>query len=92
MNRNIRTSLRQRRVQTPMASYDSLPPPLRRWLATAALPWSAPSALRIWNRAMAECACPNHAHACLCAAERRRLAKDAPKTWGQNHPLNGDRV
>jgi hypothetical protein len=49
---NLRTSLwRRARAGCPMAAYDRLPPPLRAWLATAALPWSPQSALRIWRRA-----------------------------------------
>ena len=38
--RNVRTSLRARRHTDPMRDYDALPPPLRRWLAEARLPWS----------------------------------------------------
>ncbi len=84
--RNLRTSLGRRASGDPMTRFDGLPPELRRWLATAALPWSASSALRLWRRAMAECACPDHARTCLCAAEERSLARDAPHVWGTTHP------
>ncbi|WP_239521080.1 DUF6525 family protein [Pseudooceanicola aestuarii] len=48
---NMATTLkRRRRSADPMATYDSLPPPLRRWLAGATLPWSPRSALRLWRR------------------------------------------
>ena len=34
-----------------MAEFDRLPPPLRAWLAAAALPWSPRSAARAYARA-----------------------------------------
>jgi hypothetical protein len=40
-----------------MASYDRLPRDLRLWLAEAALPWSARSVLRLWQRALKETGC-----------------------------------
>ncbi|MCJ8140934.1 DUF6525 family protein [Falsirhodobacter halotolerans] len=85
MRRNLVTSLRRRGTGS-MEGYDRLPPDVRAWLAGAALPWSARSALRIWRRAMADRPCPHHARACLCAAEARMLARDAPTVWGVNHP------
>lgn len=88
MRRNLHTSLKRRASGDPMTRYDSLPQELRGWLATAALPWSATSALRLWRRAMADCACPDHARTCLCAAEARLLAKDAPGIWGVSYPAN----
>lgn len=89
MRRNLHTSLKRRGSGDPMTRYDRLPPELRGWLATAALPWSATSALRVWRRAMADCTCPHHALTCLCAAEARLLAKDAPDIWGLSYPTNG---
>ncbi len=35
-----------------MRAHDRLPAPLRLWLKDAALPWSAESARRIWEREM----------------------------------------
>ncbi|WP_128255375.1 DUF6525 family protein [Falsirhodobacter deserti] len=86
MRRNIRTSLRRRGRGDAMARYDRLPEELRQWLAFAALPWSAQSALRIWQAAMAERPCPRHALDRLAAAEARLLARDAPRIWGGDHP------
>ncbi|MFE3837263.1 DUF6525 family protein [Pseudogemmobacter sonorensis] len=51
---NLATSLRRRNRADPMRRYDRLPPELRGWLATAALPWSPCSALRLWRRLLRE--------------------------------------
>lgn len=49
------TSLRRRvRAEDPMRAFDALPPPLRRWLAEAAMPWSPASCRRLWRRARAQ--------------------------------------
>jgi hypothetical protein len=51
--RNANTTLPcARRAANPMDAYDRLPPALRRWLAQAALPWSARSARRAWAAAL----------------------------------------
>lgn len=84
--RNLSTSLKRRSRTDPMRRYDSLPPELRGWLAQAALPWSASSALRLWQRAMAEHGCPVHALRKLDAAEQRLVARDAARVWGGRHP------
>lgn len=76
MTGNLVSSLRRSHAATPMAAFDRLPPPLRRWLANAALPWSARSALRLWQRALAETGCERRATARLDAAEARLLARD----------------
>ncbi|WP_339949675.1 DUF6525 family protein [uncultured Albimonas sp.] len=50
------TALRaRRRAGDPMAEFDRLPQPLRRWLARAVLPWSPRSAARAWSRARRAC-------------------------------------
>ena len=70
-----------------MSGYDRLPAPLRRWLACAALPWSPQSALRIWQRALADSGgSPDIAIARLNRAGAALLARDAPATWGRGHP------
>ena len=70
---NLATSLPRRRQRgCPMAAYDRLPPELRRWLAEAALPWSAASVLRVWHRA----GDPARALARLSALEAGQLARD----------------
>ncbi|CUH54054.1 DUF6525 family protein [Shimia marina] len=50
MARNLNSSLRGRRRGNPMQTYDALPPELRQWLSTAALPWSPASARGIWQK------------------------------------------
>lgn len=72
MRRNLATSLPKRWRKGGMAAYDRLPPPLRAWLAQAALPWSPHSALKIWRRA----GDPHAALARLTAAEAAMLARD----------------
>ena len=67
---------RTRRNRDPMVAYDRLPPPLRRWLSQAALPWSPTSARRIWTRAQAKGLTADEALAVLGRAEARTLAKD----------------
>ncbi|MFN3955620.1 MAG: DUF6525 family protein [Pararhodobacter sp.] len=83
--RNTVSSLRRR--HTPMRSFDALPVDLRRWLHNAALPWSAASALRLWQRALQE-ADGDTSAACarLARAEARLLARDAARIWGRDHP------
>jgi hypothetical protein len=86
--RNLRTSLRRkRRRANPMAEFDALPPAARRWLAQAAMPWSAASVRRAWRRALKTSGgCEVAAAQMLSATEQARLAKDAAQIWGQGHP------
>ena len=82
---NTVSSLRRRR--TPMRTFDALPAELRRWLHGAALPWSAASALRLWQRALHETGGDiAAARARLARAEARLLARDAARIWGADHP------
>jgi hypothetical protein len=78
--RNLRSTLPARIRRAPMAEFDRLPPDLRRWLAQAALPWSAASALRLWRRALTEGGDPMLALARLDRAERATLARDRLST------------
>jgi hypothetical protein len=89
MNRNLSAPRLRWRNTDPMAAYDRLPPDLRSWLAAAALPWSATSVLRIWQRALRETGCAQTALARLTRAEAKTLARDASQVWGASHP-NGD--
>lgn len=73
--RNIATTLPRRRGGG-MAQFDRLPAPLRAWLHNAALPWSAASARRLWQRALSETRDPQAALARLEAAQARQLARD----------------
>ncbi|MCZ0813286.1 MAG: DUF6525 family protein [Pseudomonadota bacterium] len=80
MARNCRTRLpmRRRRAGDPMAEYDRLPCAARRWLAQAALPWSARSVRRIWQRALERSGGDEQAAlASLERAEAARLRRDA---------------
>lgn len=83
---NLASSLSRRRkprpARDPMAEFDRLPPDLRRWLAQAALPWSPRSALRAWQRALAQSRAPQDALARLDALQAARLARD-----GLHRPL-----
>lgn len=72
--RNLRTTLRTRTAS--MADFDRLPPPLRAWLAAAALPWSARSASRIWHKALRETRSEQAALARLHAVEAQSLRRD----------------
>lgn len=74
--RNLRTRLPARTCRAPMEQFDRLPPDLRRWLAAAALPWSAASALRVWRRTFREGGDAAMALARLDRAERATLARD----------------
>lgn len=86
MNGNLTSPRARRRAADPMASYDRLPLDLRRWLAGAALPWSAPSVLRLWQRALRETGCAKAARDRLARAEAKTLAREAARVWGQCYP------
>ena len=81
-NRNLgATSLRKRQRQAdPMKTYDSLPAPLRYWLAQAALPWSPASAKRVWSRVLAKGDSVEVALKTLAAVETKTLARDTKST------------
>lgn len=71
------TRLRRRRsAEDPMRAYDSLPAPLRRWLAEAALPWSPASCRRIWRRARSRGESVERVLDRLDRAERATLCSD----------------
>jgi Family of unknown function (DUF6525) len=75
------------RPTNPMAAHDRLPRDLRLWLAEAALPWSADSALRLWQRALSETGCTEAARARLARAEAKTLAREAARVWGSAYPV-----
>ncbi len=85
MNRNLSSPRVRWRKINPMAAHDRLPPELRAWAAAAALPWSAASLLRLWQRALRETGCPEAAKARLTRAEAQTLAKDAKAVWGPGY-------
>ncbi|HMS94162.1 MAG TPA: DUF6525 family protein [Tabrizicola sp.] len=86
MSRNLASPRARWRRADPMAAYDRLPPDLRLWLAEAALPWSAASVLRLWQRVLRETGCSTAARARLSIAEKKTLARDAAKVWGSAYP------
>lgn len=90
--RNLRSTFkRRRRDACPMAAYDRLPSDLRAWLADAALPWSAQSALRLWRKALAACnGDAAEARRQLGRIEGRQLCRDARRIWGEAHPAARD--
>lgn len=67
----------RRRAHDPMREFDALPPPLRRWLAQAARPWSPASCLTIWRRAITNNGSQEEALRRLDRAEAAMLARDA---------------
>lgn len=71
---------RKRRTGDPMAAYDALPAPLRKWLSTAALPWSPASVRRIWTKSRAQGLTPEETRLALSQAEARTLARDRQST------------
>jgi hypothetical protein len=87
-SRNCSTSLKRRARSDTMLAYDLLPPDLRRWLAEAALPWSAASVRRAWAKALKSARGDRlAARAALNSLERRRLEKDVARIWGPRHPF-----
>lgn len=58
-----------------MQAYDALPPELRQWMSTAALPWSPASARGIWRKA-GGATNPEAALERLAAVEAATLQKD----------------
>lgn len=62
-----------------MKAYDALPFELRQWLASACLPWSPTSALRIWER-IGGAKNPVAAYSRLNEIEQSMLQRDA-RVW-----------
>lgn len=70
------TLKKRRRASDPMRTYDALPPPLRQWLACAALPWSPKSCKRIWDQAQKDGKSTEDAITMLTIVEHKTLARD----------------
>jgi hypothetical protein len=83
---NLRSPRARWRAANPMSAYDRLPRELRLWLAEAALPWSAPSALRLWQRALGKTGCVRAARDLMARAEAKTLAREAARVWGSSYP------
>ena len=81
------TVTRLKRRTTPMQDFDRLPADLRAWLHRAALPWSARSALRLWQDALARSGGDRAAAlARLERAEARSLGRERRAIWGPGYP------
>jgi len=89
-----RTSLkRRRRKEDRMTEFDRLPAELRRWLSTAMLPWRPRSVRKTYTKALDRIGDPDQALAELDRVERRLIARDAARIWGDMHPgarIEGD--
>ena len=82
-----RTSLkRSRNRRNPMQDYDNLPADLRRWVSSAALPWSVPSVQRTFKTALARTGDRKLALNELDRIEQKLTAKDIRTIWGRDHP------
>jgi hypothetical protein len=88
MRRNLGTSIGLHAGRrAPMEAFDDAPPELRRWLATAALPWSVEAATRRYNRELRRCRGDRSAAlARMDAREADVLAQDVRQVWGPDHP------
>ena len=81
------TSLRcKRRTEDPMRDFDRLPHDLRRWIATADLPWRPKSVHRSFDRAFAATGDREKALQELDRLQRNLVSKDARIVWGEHYP------
>lgn len=85
-NRGSTSLKRKHRAGNPMEEYDRLPPELRIWLSSAALPWRAGSVKRAFGKALERTGDKDLALRELDAIEARLIAKDVLRVWGENHP------
>ena len=69
-----------------MDEFDRLPPDLRAWVAGAALPWSARSVKRAFDRAKSRTGCAVKALQELDRIQASLVAKDARRVWDGVHP------
>ncbi len=67
---------KRRRREDPMREFDRLPPPLRMWLANAALPWRPRSVRRAYDRALSRTGDPQVALQELDRLQDQQLSKD----------------
>lgn len=69
-----------------MREFDRLPAELRTWLASAVLPWRPRSVRRAFDTAFARTQDTARALEELDQLQERRVAGDAHKIWGPDHP------
>lgn len=87
MPKNLNSSLRRKKKhRDPMKYYDVLPCDLRRWLASALLPWSPRSALKAYQKALRATGSSEAALAELNKKQIRLLEKDCAIIWGEQYP------
>ncbi len=84
--RNTGTPRARWQKGNPMRDHDHLPPDLRRFLIHAALPWSAGSALRLWQDELRRGGTVDSALRRLDGAACATLARDTAQVWGKDHP------
>ncbi|SOH93799.1 hypothetical protein SAMN06273572_102477 [Monaibacterium marinum] len=75
-NLGATTLKRRRRAADPMQTFDTLPAPLRQWLAEATLPWSPASCQRIWVKSRRKGLETQDVLALLTQAEQATLARE----------------
>lgn len=63
-----------------MRAHDALPAPLRQWLKQAALPWSAESAWRVWEREVRRSGVDGALRR-LAEVEEATLAREGAAVW-----------
>lgn len=63
-----------------MRAHDALPAPLRLWLKDAALPWSAESARRVWERELRRSGVEGALRR-LTEVEAATLARERAQVW-----------
>ena len=80
MSRNLRSPRARWRQGCAMARHDALPQALRQWVIHAALPWSAPSVLRLWRDTLRRGGSETEALARLNAAEQATLRCESAKS------------
>ena len=87
MPKNLNSSLRLKKKHLdPMKCYDELPCELRQWLASALLPWSPRSALKVYEKALRTIGSSEGALAELDKKQIRLLEKDCAIIWGEQYP------
>ena len=87
MSKNLNSSLRRKKKhRDPMKCYDELPCELRQWLASALLPWSPRSALKVYEKALRTIGSSEAALAELDKKQIRLLEKDCVIIWGEQYP------
>lgn len=86
VSHNTQSARARWRPGNAMAEHDRLPPPLRRFMIHADLPWDAQSVLRIWKKHRAKGLSPDAALIIISRAATATRARDTALVWGKDHP------